>query len=583
MFTSPEFVRGLLAPGGISAVYQPLVRVADGRVLGYEALSRSTANPSCPPDRWLADADELGLRVDLELACLEAAGAAGPPPEGALLFVNVSHRVLLDPRFDAARAALSPHVLELTEHEPVEDYDALLTRMRPWLAGGALLAIDDVGAGYASMAHVMRLSPAFVKIDRALIAGIDQNAQQRSLVAALVAFAGSTNATAIAEGVETGAELETLRELRVDVVQGYLIARPGPAWVEPATSASPARSHPVHDIDALRRAVGRTLSAKDAADEVTHLLGSDLRLLPSVYLERGGMLRCLSRQGQWLVLDGIPPGVGITGVCYAARDEVFIGDVANDPRYRAAVPDVVAELAVPLWAGSSVVGVLNVDALRPLADGDLDTVRECGRLLSDRLESIGADSRRTSTLSELSRCAPWVSSGVGLPEVAHRVVASAVAVSGLQSAALWVHEGDSLTLRAVTGPDARGLAELSSAHVASLNTLAAEITSCYSGGGVLDLAFGPTQVLRDHGVSAMLLAPLRDGPNRMGLLCAISSSRAAISTDTIEPLELLCLHAGSRLAAVARQSGLSAETLHRAVPTTREFESAEPGLARLAR
>jgi hypothetical protein len=137
-----------------------------------------------------------------------------------------------------------------------------------------------------------------------------------------------------------------------------------------------------------------------------------------------------------------------------------------------------------------------------------------------------------------------------MAEVAHRVVASAVAVSGLQSAALWVYDDGELQLAAVIGPETPGLMALSSPQVASLNALTAEVTSCYSGGGVLDLAFGPTQVLRDRGISAMVLAPLRDGARRMGLLCAISSDRTAISTDTIEPMELLCLHAGSRLAAV---------------------------------
>jgi EAL domain-containing protein (putative c-di-GMP-specific phosphodiesterase class I) len=550
VFTSPGFVQDLLLPGGVRSLFQPLVRIADGRIIGYEALSRAAADPGCPPDRWLADAEEVGLRVEVELACLQAAAAHGRPPAGALMFVNVSHRVLLDPRFEAVRRTLPPHVLELTEHEPVEDYAELIARLQPCLADGALLAIDDVGSGYASMAHVMRLAPAFLKIDRALIAGIDANPQQRSLVAALVAFTRSTHATAIAEGVETGAELEALRELRVDVVQGYLLARPGPAWVETADPVPAHGTATAHDLPELRRALARTVSARDAADEVTHFLAADPRLLPSVYLERGGMLRCLSRQGQWLVLDGIPPGVGITGACHAAGSELFISDVERDERYRAAIPGVKAELAVPLHIGPKTVGVLNVDAVRPLSTTDVEAIRACGELLAQRLAAIGADARRTSSLSELSRCAPWVSSGVDMAEVTHRVVASAVAVSGWQSAALWVYDDGELQLAAVTGPETPGLMALSSPQVASLNALTAEVTSCYSGGGVLDLAFGPTQVLRDRGISAMVLAPLRDGARRMGLLCAISSDRTAISTDTIEPMELLCLHAGSRLAAV---------------------------------
>lgn len=577
VFTSPGFIRNLLTPGGVRSVFQPLVRIADGRAIGYEALSRAAADPACPPDRWLADADELGLRIEVELACLQAAAEHGRPPGGALLFVNVSPRVLLDPRFEPVRATLPAHVIELTEHEPVEDYGQLLDALAPCLADGALLAIDDVGSGYASMAHVMRLAPAFMKIDRALIAGIDSNPQQRSLVSALVAFARSTHATAIAEGVETGAELEVLRELQVDVAQGYLLARPGPAWVEPADPVPSQRTSPAHDLAELRRMIARTVSAQDAGDAITHFLAADPRVLPSVYLERGGMLRCLSRQGQWLVLDGIPPGVGITGACHEAGAEILIRDVATDERYRAAVPDVVAEIAVPLVVDGATVGVLNVDAVRALEPIDIELIRGCGELLGERLTAIGADARRPSTLSELSRCAPWVSSGIGIAQVSHRVVASAVAVSGLQSAALWVYDKNELRLAAVLGPEAAGLTGLSGPQVESLDALAAEITSCYSGGGVLDLAFGPTQVLRDRGISAMLLAPLRDGARRMGLLCAISSDRTAVSTDTIEPMELLCLHAGSRLAAVRRtdRPGGRARRESPALPVSRASMSPE--------
>jgi diguanylate cyclase (GGDEF)-like protein len=548
----PEFVRSLLQPGGIVSVFQPLVRVSDGRVVGYEALSRARADPSRPPDQWLEEAEAQGLRVDVELACLSAAAAQGPPPEGALLFVNVGHSVLLDPRFDTVRESLPPHVLELTEHEPVADYAELCSRLQPWLETGTLLAIDDVGAGYASMAHVLRLSPAFVKIDRSLIAGIHHSRLQRSLVEALVAFAQGMHATTIAEGVEAGAELDVLRDCGVDIVQGYLLARPGPPWVRPADPAR-RKNHDVSaDLAGLRALVERTTHPQDAADHVTRFLSRDGRLLPSVYIARSGVLRCLSRRGQWLVQDGMPPGIGITGACFDAQTELLVGDVRHDPRYRPALPGVVSELAVPIRVRDEVIGVLNVDVVTPLTATDASTVREAAAILSERMAVIGHVDRRHSALHELGRRAPRVATGPTPAQVAARTVEATLAITGLESAAVWVGDPLGVQCLAHTGPAAGGLTSLTRTEVAALGHLAADFTSCYSGGGALDLGFGPTQILRERGAFAMLLAPLRDGERRIGLLCAVSRTAANVESDTVEAVELLCLHAGSRLAALDR-------------------------------
>jgi diguanylate cyclase (GGDEF)-like protein len=546
------FSRGLLEPGGIRSVFQPLVRVTDGRVIGYEALSRARADPSRPPDEWLAESEVHGLRAEVELACLSAAATYGPPPDGALLFVNVGHNVLLDPRFDAVRASLPPHVLELTEHEPVADYDGLRARLQPWLANGTLLAIDDVGAGYASMAHVLRLSPAFVKIDRSLIAGIQHSRQQRSLVDALVAFSRGLHATTIAEGVEAGAELDVLRDLGVDIVQGYLLGRPGSPWVRPADPARQDGRDVSSDLAGLQAAVERTTHPQDAADLVTRFLARDGQMLPSVYIARGGVLRCLSRRGQWLVQDGMPPGIGITGACFEAESDILVDDVAQDARYRAALPGVVSELAVPLRVQGDVAGVLNVDTVAPLTRGNAANVRAAAAILSARLSLIGHTDRRNSSLHELGRRAPWVAAGPAPAEVAARTVEATVAITNLESAAVWMRDAGHVQRLAHIGPAAGCLTSLTDAEVRALDDLAADFTSCYSGGGALDLGFGPTQILRERGAFAMLLAPLRDGERRIGLLCAVSTKTANVQSDTVEAVELLCLHAGSRLAALER-------------------------------
>ncbi|HUX70192.1 MAG TPA: EAL domain-containing protein, partial [Cellulomonadaceae bacterium] len=174
-----RLVASLQRPGGITTVFQPVVRVADGAVIGYEALSRSTDRPDVAPDAWLQLADTYGVRADVELACLAAARDAGDPPDSALLFVNVSPDVALDERFSSLCRALPRHVIEVTEHAAVDDYAPLIERLNVLRSHGSLVAVDDVGSGYASMAHVLQLSPSFIKIDRSLVSGLHRDPRRR--------------------------------------------------------------------------------------------------------------------------------------------------------------------------------------------------------------------------------------------------------------------------------------------------------------------------------------------------------------------------------------------------------------------
>ena len=121
-------------------------------------------------------------------------------------------------------------MVELTEQEAVEDYDGLRHDLAPWLARGVRIAIDDAGAGYSSLRHVIELTPDFLKLDRELVRDLDRDRNRRALVGAMSAFAAEVGTSVIAEGVETAEELEVLRDAEVDLVQGYLLARPGTPW-----------------------------------------------------------------------------------------------------------------------------------------------------------------------------------------------------------------------------------------------------------------------------------------------------------------------------------------------------------------
>jgi EAL domain-containing protein (putative c-di-GMP-specific phosphodiesterase class I)/AmiR/NasT family two-component response regulator len=215
----------------LQIVFQPVVDLATGELVGVEALSRFPADPSRGPDRWFAAASQAGLGVDLALGAVDAAlGALPRLPDGAFLAVNMSPATLVaDQATDLVSPDVAPRVVvELTEHVPVEDYDTVNAAAERLRSRGARVAIDDTGAGYAGFRHLISLKPDIVKLDICLTRGVDQDPGRRALTSALVQFTQDTGATLIAEGVETGEELDTLHQLRVDWAQGYHLGRPQP-------------------------------------------------------------------------------------------------------------------------------------------------------------------------------------------------------------------------------------------------------------------------------------------------------------------------------------------------------------------
>lgn len=224
-------VQRVIGEDGVRMVFQPVYDLRSGAMLGVEALARFTAAPQQGPDRWFADADQVGLGTVLELSAIRAAlPALRALPESLFLAVNVSPATLLTPELHLmCESSASPRlVLELTEHVPVEDYDAITTATAALRAGGARLAVDDTGAGYAGFRHLLGLRPDIVKLDVSLTRGIHHDPARRALASAIVRFTADTHADLIAEGVETVDELLALQQLDVGWGQGYHLARPQP-------------------------------------------------------------------------------------------------------------------------------------------------------------------------------------------------------------------------------------------------------------------------------------------------------------------------------------------------------------------
>jgi len=220
-----------LAKAQPNVVYQPIVDLTRGQICGWESLARFTDEPMRSPDVWFRDAAEAGLGLEMELRAVEKAlMGLGQLPAQHYLSINCSPQLFLSGRLGRMLGACDPGrlVLELTEHCIVSDYNALMEAIEPLRARGLRLAIDDAGAGYASMRHILQLRPDIIKLDMALTQGIDGDSQRRAMASALIAFARETNCSVVAEGVETLPDLLTLRRLGADKVQGYLTGRPMP-------------------------------------------------------------------------------------------------------------------------------------------------------------------------------------------------------------------------------------------------------------------------------------------------------------------------------------------------------------------
>jgi EAL domain-containing protein (putative c-di-GMP-specific phosphodiesterase class I)/CheY-like chemotaxis protein len=224
--------RAMREPGALSIHLQPICSLSDGVVVGVEALSRFVLDPDMPPDRWFAAAHEAGCGVQLELLAAARALALLPTLPGSLyLAVNASPTTLASDGLNQLlrRSDANRVVVELTENASIDDYGAFGSSLDRIRAHGVRIAIDDAGAGFASLRHILRLAPDLIKLDRTLIAGIETDRPTQALAAGLISFANQCETSLVAEGIETEGQLTALTALGVSHGQGYFLSRPQPA------------------------------------------------------------------------------------------------------------------------------------------------------------------------------------------------------------------------------------------------------------------------------------------------------------------------------------------------------------------
>lgn len=234
-----DSVASLLAHRSLRMHFQPIVHLSDGALFGHEALVRGPENtPLQWPDALFAQAHTQGLTMQLEEACLRTAVRCWTPTQSpGKLFINLSAEALmhvlrcesLQRRIAALRRfGLSPAaiVIELTEHERVGDLPALIEALKPLRAHGVQIALDDFGDGRSSLRLWSELQPDYVKIDKYFARDVAHQADKVQTMRALTRIAETLGTTMVAEGLETADDLKAVRDLGIQLGQGYFLGRP---------------------------------------------------------------------------------------------------------------------------------------------------------------------------------------------------------------------------------------------------------------------------------------------------------------------------------------------------------------------
>ncbi len=210
-------------------VYQPIVNLEHGGVVGYEALARFD-DPGFPtPAHAFEAASRAGVGVQLELLTMRSALQQLPAmPAGGRLNVNLSAEALMTPSVVelVLRHAHYPLSVEITEHTQVRDYASLSEPLEHLRRAGVEIVVDDAGAGFANFVHLLKLRPSVMKLDIEIVRGVDQDPMRLALTRSLVGFALEAKVALVAEGIETDGELQTLRSLGVPFGQGFIVGRP---------------------------------------------------------------------------------------------------------------------------------------------------------------------------------------------------------------------------------------------------------------------------------------------------------------------------------------------------------------------
>ena len=416
-------------PDGVRAVFQPVIDLRTGMPSGYEALARFDLEEPIAVEEGFTAAHRFGLGHALEARAIKTALAAGRPPHGGTLGINISPSALFSLEVDSVLPQrLDGILIEVTEHELVAGGASLIARLSDLRARGARLAIDDAGAGYAGFSQLMRLMPDIIKLDRDLVSGIDTNVAKAALTDAFVTFAHRIDAAVCAEGIEREAELRVLADLDVTYGQGFFLARPAEPWasVTPAAARAcreafraalavvgpePVPGEPRVVIERLAARLAACTTAEDVVDSLAQVSGAlGARHIICSRLVGDGLAK---RLVTWVTDDADDTGESFTVAAYpeTARllrtgeaAQITVGDPASDPAETELLQALGynAVLMVPLFARGAPIGLLEAftDDDRPFSRQRIGIARTIAHQLAIMLQADEDRWRRATTEPE---------------------------------------------------------------------------------------------------------------------------------------------------------------------------------------
>jgi diguanylate cyclase (GGDEF)-like protein len=292
--------------------------------------------------------------------------------------------------------------------------------------------------------------------------------------------------------------------------------------------------------------------ATGASAAVVDHVARETRLLPAVYLARGGRLRCAAVHGFWQARDGLPPHVGIMGRVYRTATEVVVHDVAASEDYLEADPSVVANACFPIIAGGVTVGVLDVEAREPLRDRDLEHARECAAALGSRIEALGGLPSESATQRMLRHVADMAALQ-DADAVAEVLLGAALDLVPLGSALLVRAGGGRLRPASATGP----LADvLRAAPLEPIADWLRDGISCFTVGRPAAPTAANLAELRAAGVEAMVAVGLLVQGEFLGALVLASAEPTALNSRDVQLLEQLATHGAACLRTVELMGSL---------------------------
>ncbi len=534
-------IAAAIEQGVVRAVFQPVVDLVSERAIGWEAFAR-VGDSEVGFDEWMRSAVAADLGTEFQLSALRAIAAHGAPPDDGILFVNVSADLLTAPGFLDECVNLGPRLAVDLRGPDIESLKRLDEHLDALVVAGIHLSIDDTTA--ASLAMIARVQPSFVKIDPSIIREVVNDPASRSIIRAYLAFAESEDIHIVAEGVERLDQLEVLRDLGIRFAQGYIFGRPAETWARP----SKRRSRPP-PVFGERVEPGDRFGAATDLHAVAEAACADLGvhgLLPSVYVEREGILRCVAQLGYWQVFDGIPVRDGVMATAFrSGQSQLVRADECAG--FISAAPGIVMELAVPLRVGRRVIGVLNVESTVGIDTALVEVVELTAFAMEQRLEIVGATLPQ-SALHRLAVANIELSALTQVAQIENACIRLACEISGLSSAVLAMRVGNGIhEVRALLGPLSNELSAIPAPVLVELAEDLANVSSCLSSGDHDGATTPAMDNLRLAGASSIGSFPVRTNELGDGLLIVADHAPVALDLEEREAMEMLAREVGRSL------------------------------------